>query len=164
MALTIGTKVGPYEITAAIGPGGMGEVYRARDPRLGREVAIKVLPAEATADEERRQRFAREARAASSHSHPNVATIYEFGESEGRAFIAMELVDEQPLNKRIGGRPLAARDMGRHPFFAAGRPITAFFSRKITIAKTGRLRAPSISHGSAHVVIFVPGLPDAISG
>jgi serine/threonine protein kinase len=68
--------LGPHEILAPLGAGGMGEVYRARDTRLGREVAIKVLPPEMTSDEDRRQRFAREARAASALSHPNVAIIY----------------------------------------------------------------------------------------
>jgi len=111
MPLPPGTCLGPYEILAPLGAGGMGEVYRARDTRLGREVAIKVLPPEMTSDEERRQRFAREARAASALSHPNVATIYEYGDADGRAFIAMELVEGQPLSARIAGQPLGTREV-----------------------------------------------------
>jgi len=106
-----GDTLGQYRILDKLGAGGMGEVYRARDTKLGREVAIKVLPAAFTDDAERRERFEREARAASALSHPNVATIYEFGESEGRAFIAMELVDGQSLTARIAGHPLATRDL-----------------------------------------------------
>jgi serine/threonine protein kinase/tetratricopeptide (TPR) repeat protein len=111
MLLTTGTRLGAYEILGPLGTGGMGEVYRARDTKLGREVAIKVLPAAFTDDAERRERFEREARAASALSHPNVATIYEFGESDGCAFIAMELVEGQPLDARIAGQPLETRDL-----------------------------------------------------
>lgn len=111
MVVSAGTKFGTYEIVAPLGSGGMGDVYRARDARLGREVAIKVLAPDAIADEERRHRFVREARAASALSHPNVATIYEFGESEGRAFIAMELVEGQSLAARIGNHALPTRDV-----------------------------------------------------
>ena len=91
MALLPGTRLGPYEIVAPLGAGGMGEVYRARDTRLGREVAIKVLPAERLADEGRRRRFVQEARAASALNHPNIVTIHEIESAEGIDFIVMEL-------------------------------------------------------------------------
>jgi serine/threonine protein kinase len=105
MALSTGTRLGPYEILVPIGAGGMGEVYKARDSRLQREVAIKVLPDQFTNDAAR-ERFQREARAASALSHPNICAIYDVGETEGRAFLVMELLDGQTLRDRIGGRPL----------------------------------------------------------
>jgi serine/threonine protein kinase len=83
MATLPKSKVGPYEIIAQIGAGGMGEVYRARDSRLGRDVAIKVLPASFSADPDRLQRFAQEARAAAALSHPNILAIFDIGEDKG---------------------------------------------------------------------------------
>ena len=85
-----GDKLGHFEIREKIGAGGMGEVYLAEDLRLGRRVAIKILPAEVAADPGRRSRFAREARAASALSHPNIAHIYDVGDQDGTYFIAME--------------------------------------------------------------------------
>ena len=79
MALAVGTKLGPYEIVASLGAGGMGEVYRAKDPRLGREVAIKVLPAYLCRDQDRLRRFEQEARAAGSLNHPNILAVYDVG-------------------------------------------------------------------------------------
>lgn len=102
MPLSIGTRVGAYEIVAPIGAGGMGEIYRACDSRLDREVAIKVLPAEFTADHDRVRRFVQEAKAASALSHPNIITIYEIGEGEFGRFIAMELVEGRTLREMIG--------------------------------------------------------------
>jgi len=90
MGLAPGTHLGPYEITGALGAGGMGEVYRARDPRLGRDVAIKFLPADRLADPSRRARFLQEARAASALSHPNIVTIHEVEPADGCRFIVME--------------------------------------------------------------------------
>ena len=103
-----GSRLGPYEILAPLGAGGMGEVYRARDPRLGREVAIKVLPAERLSDEARRRRFVQEARAASSLNHPNIVTIYEIEQDGDVDFIVMELVAGKSLDKLIpkAGMPL----------------------------------------------------------
>ena len=86
-------RLGPYEILSPLGAGGMGEVYRARDTRLGRDVAVKVLPERVSADADRLRRFEKEAQAASSLNHPNVVTIYDIGESNGTSYIAMELVD-----------------------------------------------------------------------
>jgi eukaryotic-like serine/threonine-protein kinase len=101
MALAPGSKLGPYEILSLVGAGGMGEVYRARDTRLGRDVAIKVLPAERMADENRRRRFVREARAASALSHPNIVTVYEIESAEGNDFIVMEYVPGVALHTLI---------------------------------------------------------------
>ena len=101
MALLHGTRLGPYEVIAPLGAGGMGEVYRARDARLGREVAIKVLPAERVADEGRKRRFVQEARAASALNHPNIVTIHEIESTEGVDFIVMEYVPGQTLDGLI---------------------------------------------------------------
>jgi len=101
MALPTGTRLGPYEILGQIGSGGMGEVYRARDPRLGREVAIKVLPAPVSSDPNRLKRFEKEARSASALNHPGIVTIHDIGQSGGTAYIAMELVDGQTLRELL---------------------------------------------------------------
>jgi Tol biopolymer transport system component len=97
----IGRNLGQYRITAAIGAGGMGEVYRATDTRLGREVAIKVLPASAASDPERRKRFEQEARSASALNHPNILTVYDVGEIEGTSYLAMELVEGKTLRELL---------------------------------------------------------------
>jgi Tol biopolymer transport system component len=101
MALAAGRRLGSYEVLAPLGAGGMGEVYRARDTRLGRDVAIKVLPSDRLADEARRQRFVREARAASALSHPHIVTIHEIETADGIDFIVMELVAGRTLAERI---------------------------------------------------------------
>ena len=98
-----GTRLGPYEILAPLGSGGMGEVYRARDERLGREVAIKVLSAELSQDASRVKRFEKEARSASALNHPNIVTVYDFGSSDGLSYIAMEKVDGETLRKLVSG-------------------------------------------------------------
>src|SRR6202158_5985026 len=105
MPLSVGDRVGPYEILALIGKGGMGEVYRARDPRLNRDIAIKVLP-QAFATEAARERFQREARAASALNHPNICAIYDVGESAGHPFLVMELLDGKTLRDHLDGKPL----------------------------------------------------------
>jgi eukaryotic-like serine/threonine-protein kinase len=101
MSLVAGTRLGPYEIQSAIGAGGMGEVYKARDTRLDRTVAIKVLPAGKVADPERRRRFVQEAKAASALNHPNIVTIYDIGQTDGIDFIAMEYVPGKTLDSLI---------------------------------------------------------------
>jgi serine/threonine protein kinase/tetratricopeptide (TPR) repeat protein len=105
MPLSAGTRLGPYEILAAIGAGGMGEVYKSHDSRLNRDVAIKVLP-ERFANDAARDRFQREARAVSALSHPNICAVYDVGESEGRSYLVMELLEGQTLREKIGGKPL----------------------------------------------------------
>jgi len=108
MALAPGIKLGPYEIQSPLGAGGMGEVYRATDTKLGRDVALKVLPAEMAHDPERLVRFRREAKALAQLDHPNIVTIYSVEESDGVHFLTMQLVEGQPLDRLIcaGGLPL----------------------------------------------------------
>ena len=110
MPLTPNTKLGDYEILAAIGAGGMGEVYRARDNKLGREVAIKVLPEEFTQHPQKLARFEREARLLAALNHPGIATLYEVEESEGKPFLVMELVEGETLQERIAGGPLPVKE------------------------------------------------------
>src|SRR5580704_4917195 len=102
MALTSGTKLGPYEIQSPLGAGGMGEVYRATDAKLGRDVALKVLPAEMAHDPERLARFRREAKALAQLDHPNIVTIYSVEEFDGVHFLTMQLVEGLPLDRLIG--------------------------------------------------------------
>src|ERR1035438_3633366 len=104
-----GTKLGPYELIELLGAGGMGEVYRARDARLDRIVAIKILPAAFSADPERLHRFEREARSASALNHPNIITIYELGQDRSCHYIAMELVEGKTLRELIGSGLLPMR-------------------------------------------------------
>ena len=109
MSLAPGDKLGPYEIRAPLGAGAMGEVYRAHDPRLGRDVALKVLPADFASDPTRLARFSQEARAASALNHPNIITIYEIGDTETSPFMAMELIEGRTLRSMINGAPLTLR-------------------------------------------------------
>ena len=108
MALSAGDRLGSYEVLAAIGAGGMGEVYRARDPRLGREVAIKILPAAYASDADRLRRFEQEARAASALNHPNILTIYDVGTADGSPYLVSELLEGQTLRQRMAGTPLSS--------------------------------------------------------
>ncbi len=104
MALAPNTRLGRYEIRSKLGEGGMGEVYLAQDTQLGRTVALKILPADVASDKDRLRRFIQEARAAAMLTHPNSAHIYEIGEFEGTNFIAMERVEGESLDKKMGGR------------------------------------------------------------
>ena len=99
MRLTPGTRLGPHEIVSLLGVGGMGEVYRAHDTRLGRDVAVKVILAELARDPERIRRFEQEARAAGALSHPNICTIYDIGTHDGSPFVVMELLEGQTLRE-----------------------------------------------------------------
>src|ERR671935_1810260 len=99
MPLSPGSRLGPYEIVAAIGTGGMGEVYRASDARLARDVAIKVLPASFTSDPERLARFEQEARAAAALNHPAILAVYDIGSAEGAPYIVSELLEGATLRE-----------------------------------------------------------------
>src|SRR5205814_1481029 len=107
MTIVPGTRFGRYEIRSKLGEGGMGEVYLARDTQLDRDIALKTLTPEVARDQQRLRRFLQEARAASALSHPNVAHIYEIGEVDGAHFIAMEYIEGEQLDRRIGAQPLA---------------------------------------------------------
>ncbi len=107
--LNSGTKLGPYEIQSLVGAGGMGEVYRAHDSRLDRTVAIKVLPATFSADRERLQRFAQEARAAAALNHPNILSIFDIGEERGAPYVVSELLEGETLRERLRTGPLPVR-------------------------------------------------------
>jgi serine/threonine protein kinase len=106
MVLSSGSRLGPYEIQAAIGAGGMGEVYRARDTRLDRTVAIKVLQPDAGADPGRRARIEREAKAIAALNDPHICTLYDVGEHDGSTFLVMELLQGETLADRLGRGPL----------------------------------------------------------
>src|SRR6266540_276238 len=109
MPVSAGSKLGPYEVLAPLGAGGMGEVYRAKDWRLGRDVALKVLPTDVARDADRRSRFEQEARAASALAHPNIITVYDVGESDSTVWIAMELVEGRTVRDLLASGPLPAR-------------------------------------------------------
>ncbi|MGA7237779.1 MAG: protein kinase [Bryobacteraceae bacterium] len=104
--LSPGTQIGPYEVQSLLGAGGMGEVYRARDARLNRTVALKILPSQVAADPGRRQRFEQEARSASALNHPNIVSVYDIGEQDGLAFIVSELIEGESLRDVIKRGPL----------------------------------------------------------
>src|SRR5262245_6752624 len=117
MPLAAGTRLGPYEIVTPLGAGGMGEVYRARDTRLGRDVALKTLPDHLASSAEARERLEREARAISSLSHPNICTLFDVGTHGDAAFLVMELLEGESLLARLArgrmtleeGLPVAAQ-------------------------------------------------------
>src|SRR6266851_3808800 len=106
MPLSAGTKLGPYEILSAIGAGGMGEVYRARDTRLDRTVAIKVLPTHLADRSELRERFEREARTIASLNHPHICTLFDIGQQDGIDYLVMEYLEGETLAQRLQKGPL----------------------------------------------------------
>src|SRR5262245_44226171 len=110
MAIASGTRLGPYEILSAIGAGGMGEVHRAKDTKLGREVTVKILPATFTNDPERVARFRREAQALAALNHPPIGAIYGFEEWAGLQALVLELVEGPTLAERIAGGRIAPRE------------------------------------------------------
>src|SRR6516225_5843993 len=106
MTLAAGTKLGRYEIRSKIGAGGMGEVYLAEYTKLDRKVALKILPPDVAANQERMRRFVQEAKAASALNHPNIITIYEIDQTESGHFIAAEFIDGETLRRRLRGTPM----------------------------------------------------------
>jgi Tol biopolymer transport system component len=124
MPLTPGVRLGPYQIVAALGAGGMGEVYRAHDSRLGRDVAIKVLPQDRAATPEMRARFEREARTISQLNHPHICTLYDVGRHEDTAFLVMELIEGETLAHRLARGPLPLPEL-----IALGRQIAEALDR-----------------------------------
>src|SRR5574341_661179 len=109
MSLTAGTRLGPYTIIAPLGAGGMGEVYVAKDPRLDRDVAIKVLPEHLARDPAALKRFEREARAVAALSHPNILEIHDSGTDQGIVYAVMELLEGETLRARLGGSAIPWR-------------------------------------------------------
>ena len=109
-SFSVGDRLGRFEILGPLGAGAMGDVYRARDTRLQREVAIKVLPMAFSRDPDRQRRFEREARAAASLNHPNIVAVHDAGVHEGLPFIVTELLEGDTLNRRMNGRPVPARE------------------------------------------------------
>src|ERR1700734_31714 len=109
MNLTPGTKLGPYEIVSLLGAGGMGEVYRARDSRLKREVAIKVLPQALSLDADRLRRFEQEALATAALNHPNILAVFDIGTSEGSPYVVSELLEGETMRDRLRAGAVAVR-------------------------------------------------------
>ena len=133
MVLSLGTRLGPYEILSAIGAGGMGEVYRARDTRLARDVAVKVLPASASADPDRVRRFEQEARAAAALSHPNILAVYDIGSHGDALFIVSELLEGETLRSRLSkGQPAGVASPGP----ASQTPHTAASHGGLTVRRS----------------------------
>src|SRR5713226_2320822 len=114
MALAPGTKLGPYDIVAPLGAGGMGEVYRARDTRLERTVAIKILPAQFSTDSVRKQRFEREAKTISNLNHPHICVLYDVGSQDGIDYLVMECVEGETLAKRLEKGPLPLDQVAKY--------------------------------------------------
>src|ERR1700712_2493138 len=111
MALSSGSHLGPYEIIAPLGAGGMGEGYRARDAKLGRDVALKILPENVAQDVDRVARFKREAQVLASLNHPHIAAIYGFDEADGTQFLVLELVEGETLADRLKRGPIPVDEM-----------------------------------------------------
>src|SRR5712691_13141300 len=109
MALAAGSRLGPYEVVSPLGAGAMGEVYRARDPRLGREVAVKVISSDEAGRADRQRRFEQEARAVAALSHPNILAVYDVGSHGGTSYVVFELLDGQTLLLRLGRGPVPVR-------------------------------------------------------
>jgi len=148
-----GRTIGPYRIGSMVGRGGMGEVYQARDTRLDRVVALKILPAEVAGDAHRMKRFRVEAKAASALNHPSVATIYDVGEEGGINFIAMEYVEGQTLGEKIDGRPTSVIEI-RTIARQVAEALEAAHSKGITHRDIKPANLMITIHGDAKVLDF----------
>lgn len=184
MTLSPGTRLGPYEILAPLGVGGMGEVYRARDMKLGRDAAIKVLLSEVSADAERRLRFEQEARSASALNHPNIITVYDIDSADSNLYLAMELVEGKTLREMLSAELLPAKKMldiavqvadGLAKAHAAGIVHRDLKPENLMISKDGfvkildfglaKLVEPVAQEGSALPTVVGPGtLPGTVMG
>src|ERR1700694_1500225 len=138
MALAAGSKLGPYEIVSPLGAGGMGEVYRARDTRLERDVAVKGLPANLSTDPNLRQRLEREAKPVSKLSHPHICTLHDIGHQDGVLFLVMELVEGDTLEQRLNKGPLPPEQTIRY-----GAQIADALSKAHKLGFTHRDLKPS---------------------
>jgi len=177
MHLSGGTRLGPYEILAPVGAGGMGEVYRGRDTRLGREVAIKVLPLAFARDAERLARFDREARAVSSLNHPHICILHDIGHQDGIDYLVMEYIDGETLHSRLARGPLPLEQALRYAIEIAGalalshrqgvchrdlKPANIMLTKagtKLLDFGLARLRGSASSHGRTAGDIFVQPFP-----
>ena len=157
MALTSGTKLGPYEIIIPLGAGGMGEVYQARDTRLDRTVAIKILPAHLSDDAGRRQRFEREAKAISSLNHPHICTLYDIGRQDGVDFIVMEYVEGVTLAARLEKGPLPTAEVLEYAIQLSSALDKAHRNRV-----THRDLKPGLPRGQRHEGVARPYYRDLI--
>jgi serine/threonine protein kinase len=135
MTLSAGVRLGPYEILSLLGAGGMGEVYRACDPRLGRDVAVKVLPADRAQDPDRRRRLEREARSTSAIDHPNVLAVHDVGSEGGVFYVVSELLDGATLRDalRSGLTPRRAVDYAMQIATGGSRSSTSAWPRSVVI-------------------------------
>src|SRR5262249_39414997 len=166
--LSSGSRIGPYEIVAPLGAGGMGEVYRARDSRLGREIALKVLPTDVAGDASRRSRFEQEARAASALAHPHIVTIHDVGESDGSVWIAMELVEGRTVRGLLVAGGLPVRRVleigsqvaeGLAAAHAAGIIHRDLKPENVVVSKDGYVKI--LDFGLAKLVESMPAAADA---
>jgi eukaryotic-like serine/threonine-protein kinase len=133
MSLGIGTKLGRYEIRSKIGAGGLGEVYLAQDTELNRRVAVKILPPEVASNRDRMERFNREAKSAAALNHPNIAHVYEIGQSDQTSFIAMEYVDGQTLRELIHSKQTELPKLLRYLQHAAAGLAKAYVLQRMGV-------------------------------